>query len=287
MPASATKILIIDDDADLVSLLTDNLQLEGFSPSPAYNGEDGLLKLSQENFDLVILDVMMPGMKGTEVLAKIREHSHIPVIMLTARGDPADRIIGLELGADDYVPKPFTPRELVARIRAILRRTASQESPVTPLVVGPLTVNPAQRRVWVTATKKNIELTSTEFSLFEMLGRNLGQRVSKADIYTQVLGRDMGRYDRAIDVHVSALRHKLNGFRSHDLHREHPGIRLQMSVLDDSRQLISMQKRGFFSLQGEHLLADPCGSDRRYDAVRIFGIRRRLGFSESGPYSAP
>ena len=172
MPASATKILIIDDDADLVSLLTDNLQLEGFSPSPAYNGEDGLLKLSQENFDLVILDVMMPGMKGTEVLAKIREHSHIPVIMLTARGDPADRIIGLELGADDYVPKPFTPRELVARIRAILRRTASQESPVTPLVVGPLTVNPAQRRVWVTATKKNIELTSTEFSLFEMLGRN-------------------------------------------------------------------------------------------------------------------
>ena len=121
MPASATKILIIDDDADLVSLLTDNLQLEGFSPSPAYNGEDGLLKLSQENFDLVILDVMMPGMKGTEVLAKIREHSHIPVIMLTARGDPADRIIGLELGADDYVPKPFTPRELVARIRAILR----------------------------------------------------------------------------------------------------------------------------------------------------------------------
>lgn len=117
MPASATKILIIDDDADLVSLLTDNLQLEGFSPSPAYNGEDGLLKLSQENFDLVILDVMMPGMKGTEVLAKIREHSHIPVIMLTARGDPADRIIGLELGADDYVPKPFTPRELVANPR--------------------------------------------------------------------------------------------------------------------------------------------------------------------------
>lgn len=113
---------------------------------------------------------MMPGMKGTEVLAKIREHSHIPVIMLTARGDPADRIIGLELGADDYVPKPFTPRELVARIRAILRRTASQESPVTPLVVGPLTVNLAQRRVWVTATKKNIELTSTEFSLLKCSG---------------------------------------------------------------------------------------------------------------------
>ncbi len=178
---------------------------------------------------------MMPGMKGTEVLAKIREHSHIPVIMLTARGDPADRIIGLELGADDYVPKPFTPRELVARIRAILRRTAGQESPVTPLVVGPLTVNPAQRRVWVTATKKNIELTSTEFSLFEMLGRNLGQRVSKADIYTQVLGRDMGRYDRAIDVHVSALRHKLNDAVGPAISiASIRGFGYQMSVLDDS-----------------------------------------------------
>ena len=190
---------------------------------------------NEENFDLVILDVMMPGMKGTEVLAKIREHSHSPVIMLTARGDPADRIIGLELGADDYVPKPFTPRELVARIRAILRRTASQESPVTPLVVGPLTVNPAQRRVWVTATKKNIELTSTEFSLFEMLGRNLGQRVSKADIYTQVLGRDMGRYDRAIDVHVSALRHKLNDAVGPAISiASIRGFGYQMSVLDDS-----------------------------------------------------
>ena len=139
MPASATKILIIDDDADLVSLLTDNLQLEGFSPSPAYNGEDGLLKLSQENFDLVILDVMMPGMKGTEVLAKIREHSHIPVIMLTARGDPADRIIGLELGADDYVPKPFTPRELVARIFCAAPRARSPLSRRSLSVLSPST----------------------------------------------------------------------------------------------------------------------------------------------------
>ena len=209
MTSLSPKILLVDDDADLVSLLTDNLQLEGFSPTPAYSGEDALLKLSRENFDLVILDVMMPGMKGTDMLAKLREWSHIPVIMLTARGDPADRIIGLELGADDYVPKPFTPRELVARIRAILRRSSGSCPAHAPLTVGPLTLSNSQRRVWVTSTKQPLELTSTEFSLFEMLARNLGQRVSKADIYLEVLGRDMGRYDRAIDVHVSSIRHKI------------------------------------------------------------------------------
>ena len=122
MPASATKILIIDDDADLVSLLTDNLQLEGFSPSPAYNGEDGLLKLSQENFDLVILDVMMPGMKGTEVLAKIREHSHIPVIMLTARGGLENQMEGLDSGADAYFEKPVDFGLLKLTVQNIFRQ---------------------------------------------------------------------------------------------------------------------------------------------------------------------
>ena len=210
MPNPCPKILLVDDDADLVSLLTDNLQLEGFAPTPVYNGEDALLKLAQEDFDLVILDVMMPGKKGTEVLTELRAWSHIPVIMLTARGDPADRIIGLELGADDYVPKPFTPRELVARIRAILRRSSGGDPARAPIAVGPLTLSVSQRRVWVTETRQPVELTSTEFSLFEMLARNLGHRVSKADIYLKVLGRSMGRYDRAIDVHVSAIRHKLH-----------------------------------------------------------------------------
>lgn len=209
MPNPCPKILLVDDDADLVSLLTDNLRLEGFAPTPVYNGEDALLKLSQEDFDLVILDVMMPGKKGTEVLSELRGWSHVPVIMLTARGDPADRIIGLELGADDYVPKPFTPRELVARIRAILRRASGGDPAHAPIAVGPLTLSVSQRRVWVTETRQPVELTSTEFSLFEMLARNLGRRVSKADIYLKVLGRSMGRYDRAIDVHVSAVRHKL------------------------------------------------------------------------------
>lgn len=210
MPDAKPKILLVDDDADLVSLLTDGLQLEGFAPTPAYNGKEALLKLSQENFDLVILDLMMPGMRGTDVLIKIREWSHIPVIMLTARGDSADRIIGLELGADDYVSKPFTPRELFARIRTILRRSSGTGASSIPLIIGPLTLSSSQRRVWVTKTQTPIEFTSTEFSLFEMLAKNLGNRVSKADIYVKVLGRDMGRYDRAIDVHVSSIRHKIS-----------------------------------------------------------------------------
>ena len=112
MPASATKILIIDDDADLVSLLTDNLQLEGFSPSPAYNGEDGLLKLSQENFDLVILDVMMPGIDGFELCCRLRGRSRVPVIFLSAKGEEADKVVGLMSGADDYVTKPFRASSL-------------------------------------------------------------------------------------------------------------------------------------------------------------------------------
>ena len=207
--ATPPKILLVDDDEDLVSLLTDNLTLEGFDPTPAYNGEAALSALQQTSYDLVILDVMMPGMKGTEVLTRIRARSRIPVIMLTARGDPADRILGLELGADDYVPKPFTPRELVARIRAILRRTSGENTGLSPIPVGPLTLNPAQRRVSIKATGETVEFTSTEFSLFDLLARNIGNRVSKTELYSKVLGRDMGRYDRAIDVHISSVRHKL------------------------------------------------------------------------------
>ena len=239
MAADAPRILIVDDDADLVSLLEVDLRLEGFAPDSAMNGEEGLGKLSQENYDLVILDVMMPGMRGTEVLAKIREKSKIPVIMLTARGDPADRIFGLELGADDYVPKPFMPRELVARIRAILRRTGGEASAPSSvsLSVGPLTLSSAQRRVWVTEGKESVDLTSTEFSLFEMLARHLGEPVPKADIYSKVLGRSMGRYDRAIDVHVSALRRKLSAAAGGRLVIESiRGFGYQMSLLDQAER---------------------------------------------------
>ncbi len=207
MFAHPSKILIIDDDVELVTLLVDYLTLEGFEATPAHSGTEGLQALSQQTFDIIILDVMMPGISGVETLQRIREKWHTPVLMLTARGDPVDRILGLELGADDYVPKPCAPRELVARIRAILRRVAGTESQRGPVQVGKLTIDLAQRRA--TYGDHAIALTGTELSLLEMLARSVGKPVAKADIYPRILGRPMGRYDRAIDVHISSIRHKL------------------------------------------------------------------------------
>ncbi len=202
-----SKILIIDDDIELVTLLVDYLTLEGFSATPAHTGMDGLTMLAREEFDLIVLDVMMPGMSGTETLTKIRERYHTPVLMLTARGDPVDRILGLELGADDYVPKPCPPRELVARMRAILRRTSKNDFSQSPISVGELVIDMPRRRV--SYAGEEISLTGTELSLIEMLARQAGQPVPKSEIYPRILGRPMGRYDRAIDVHVSSIRHKL------------------------------------------------------------------------------
>ena len=187
MYARPSKILIIDDDVELVTLLVDYFTLEGFEASPAHSGIEGLQVLEHKEFDLIILDVMMPGISGVETLQRIREKWRTPVLMLTARGDPVDRILGLELGADDYVPKPCSPRELVARILAILRRVAGNAH----------------------YNGKQIPLTGTELSLLEMLARSAGQPVPKTEIYPRILGRPMGRYDRAIDVHISAIRHKL------------------------------------------------------------------------------
>lgn len=201
------RILIIDDDVELVTLLVDYLTLEGFETSPAHSGPEGLDMLARKSYDLVVLDVMMPGMSGVDVLRKIRQSSQIPVLMLTARGDPVDRIVGLELGADDYVQKPCPPRELVARINAILRRSANVRMLSSPIEVGPVTIDPAQRIV--RAGNAVIGLTGTEFSLFELLARNVGSPVPKEEIYPKVLGRPMGPFDRAIDVHISAIRHKL------------------------------------------------------------------------------
>ena len=200
-------ILIVDDDVELVTLLVDYLQLEGFAPTAAHNGTEALEMLEKNEYEIMVLDVMMPGMNGVEVLKRVREKSQIPVLMLTARGDPVDRIIGLELGADDYVPKPCPPRELAARLNAILRRTANNPSAVAPVVAGPLTINPSQRTVL--ANGMPMDVTGAEFTLLEVLARKAGQPVPKDEIYQKVLGRSMQRYDRAIDVHVSAIRHKL------------------------------------------------------------------------------
>lgn len=205
------RVLLVDDDAELGEMLKEYLEREGFGAMAVQDGETGVIAALSGHYALVVLDVMMPRLNGIDALRRIRQHdSRIPVLMLTARGDDVDRIVGLELGADDYVPKPCTPRELVARIRAILRRTQMPEA-VTP-AAGPLTAGllalwPEKRSAeW---ESQPLELTSTEFNLLEVLVRNAGKVVSKQELSEQALGRPLARYDRSIDVHLSSVRHKL------------------------------------------------------------------------------
>jgi DNA-binding response OmpR family regulator len=203
------QVLLIDDDTELVAMFTEYLEQEGFRVACAHDGESGAREALSGQYAIAILDVMMPRMNGIETLRRIRAASRIPVLMLTGRGDDADRILGLELGADDYVTKPCTPRELTARVRAILRRTqgAHGDGPGITLTVGKLTMLPEQRRAtWDGAA---LDLTSTEFNLLEVLARNAGRPVSKNDLSEQGLGRPLARFDRNIDVHLSSLRHKL------------------------------------------------------------------------------
>ncbi|OON63187.1 DNA-binding response regulator [Massilia sp. KIM] len=201
-------VLLIDDDVELVGMFSEYLEQEGFRVTCVHKGEDGVREALNGQHAIAVLDVMMPGMSGIEALRQIRAASRIPVLMLTARGDDADRILGLELGADDYVAKPCTPRELTARVRAILRRTqASAAGPGVVITVGKLSMIPEQRRA--TWDGRPLELTSTEFNLLEVLARNAGRPVSKNELSEQGLGRPLARFDRNIDVHLSSLRHKL------------------------------------------------------------------------------
>ncbi|SDU09232.1 two-component system, OmpR family, response regulator CpxR [Pseudomonas pohangensis] len=204
------NVLLIDDDQELLELLRDYLQQDGFRVQVASDGASGLALALQGEAEIVILDVMMPGMSGIQTLAALRAQSVLPVLMLTARGDDVDRILGLELGADDYVAKPCTPRELAARIRAILKRSGSQAAPAPAgqaLRVGELVVWPAQRLA--EQGGQALGLTSTEYNLFEVLVRNAGHVVSKAELSQQALGRPLARFDRSIDVHMSSIRNKL------------------------------------------------------------------------------
>ncbi len=205
------KILLVDDDIELVEMLKEYLEQESFIVATAHDGEAGLvaLKSSPFEFDLVVLDVMMPVLNGLETLRNIRQNSHIPVIMLTAKGDDNDRITGLELGADDYVPKPCTPRELVARIRAILRRTEPATAKrAKTITLNELTLMPEKRRVeWA---GQPLLLTSTEFNLLEVLLEHAGSVVSKETLSELALGRPMTKFDRNIDVHMSSVRQKLS-----------------------------------------------------------------------------
>ncbi|HVH59372.1 MAG TPA: response regulator transcription factor [Candidatus Sulfotelmatobacter sp.] len=199
-------VLLVDDDVELCSSLTRLLSMDGFSVKAVHDGDSGVQLALKGEYDLVILDVMLPGGDGRKVLRRIRLTSQVPVIMLTARGDEADRIVGLERGADDYLPKPFNPRELVARMRAVLRRK-SGSAPQEVFKIGDLRIDCGQRRV--VRDGSNVILTGAEFDILLLLVRSAGKVISREEIAEAALGRPMGFFDRSIDNHVSNLRKKL------------------------------------------------------------------------------
>jgi len=209
MDSSMERILVIDDDVELCHLVGEYLRAEGFSIECVHDGESGLKKATAGEYLLAVLDVMLPGINGFEVLRRIRAVSRLPVLLLTARGEDVDRIVGLEIGADDYLPKPFNPRELVARIRAVLRRTRGESgSPAPELVsVGDVELDPATRTVRLEG--KPVELTSVEFNLLEVLLREAGRVVPRERLVNAVLSRKFSPFDRSIDMHVSKVRKKL------------------------------------------------------------------------------
>ncbi len=201
------RVLVVDDDAELCQLVTRYLTREGFEIAWAPNGAIGIERALAEDFALIMLDVMMPDTDGFGVLRRIRQQSRTPVLMLTARGDTHDRIQGLEMGADDYLPKPFEPAELVARIRAILRRAAPQRTAAAAIALGDLQLDGGARTV-----RKNgaaVDLTTVEFDLLAALMRVAGTTVSREDLVRNVLGREFSPFDRSIDTHVCNLRRKL------------------------------------------------------------------------------
>lgn len=200
-------ILIIDEDTELTMILTQYLESEQFKVVCAHDGEQGAKKALNQAFDAIILDVMLPKINGFEVLKAIREHSQTPVLILTARGENIDRILGLEIGADDYLPKPCNPRELIARLKAILRRT--QKNPIQrPVIEEHDIVVDCSKRL-VTIKGKELELTNAEFNILEMLIKSPGQAFSKEELTEYALERKYTAYDRSIDVHISNLRNKL------------------------------------------------------------------------------
>lgn len=209
-----TSVLLIDDDFELTALLGEYLEQQGFRVSVAGDGERALGRILDARADIVVLDIMMPNVDGLAVLRRIRSESSVPVLMLTARGDEADRIMGLNLGADDYLAKPCSPAELAARIRAILRRTLPSEGQVSESASvqreGALSID-RQRRLasWAGAP---LALTGVEFNLLDVLVSQTGKPVSRADLSLQGFGRPLAAYDRAVDVHVSSIRQKLGTF---------------------------------------------------------------------------
>ena len=207
--AVSASILIIDDDRELCCLLAEFLQLEGFTSNAVHDGAAAVSHCRENDYDAIVLDVMLPGLQGLEVLRSLRQFTATPVLMLTARGEDTDRIVGLEMGADDYLPKPCNPRELAARLRAILRRSrgAGDDLQGAELVAGQTRLNTAERRATHAGTA--LQLTSAEFNVLAVLLARAGSVVDKELLCRQALGRGLTAYDRSIDVHISKLRRKL------------------------------------------------------------------------------
>jgi len=207
-----TRLLIVDDDEKLCRLIGDYLQPLGYDVEAVHDGRTGLARASSGEYAAVLLDVMLPGQNGLEVLQSLRKVSSVPVLMLTALGDESDRIAGLELGADDYLPKTFSSRELLARLRAVLRRSVmtarSTEPPVpAPVVVGPLVIDPAARRASIGDAP--LTLTPVEYDLLLVLAKSAGRVKTREQLLLEAADRDFEAFDRSIDVHVSSLRRKL------------------------------------------------------------------------------
>ena len=204
------RILVIDDDAELCGLVGEYLEPEGFQIEAVHDGTRGLERALNGDYLLIVLDVMLPGLDGFEILKRLRATSRVPVLMLTARGEDVDRIVGLELGADDYLPKPFNPRELAARVRAILRRTEARVNRGKVEING-VALDPGTREV--VCDGKAVEVTTLEFDILEQLMRNAGRVVSRDGLMESLYNRKATPFDRSIDMHVSHLRRKLESSR--------------------------------------------------------------------------
>ncbi len=229
-----TSILMIDDDIALTQLVAEYLQLDGYQFKAVHQGPEGLELAKSNAFELILLDIMLPGMDGLTLLKQLRQHSYCPVLMLTARGDEIDRVVGLELGADDYLAKPFSPRELVARIKAILRRVEliqqQQQPQLSALQVNGLRLDSAKRQIFV--AEHALILTATEYQILELLMRHAGDVVSKEDLSQLALGKRLQLYDRSLDMHVSNIRRKIAQY-------------------DESEKIQTLRGLGYVLLQGE------------------------------------
>lgn len=203
------RVLLVEDDDELRELLARYLNGQGFTVREAANGRDGMALALGQHCDIVVLDIMLPDINGLEVLRELRAETHLPVVLLTARGDETDRIVGFEVGADDYIPKPCNPRELVARLQAILRRVAwDQKTDVTAARHhGDVRVEPDHRRIY--QNDEPLELTATEYEILQVLLAHAGSVVRKTDLMQWALGRRLEAFDRTLDMHISNLRKKL------------------------------------------------------------------------------